>query len=639
MKKISTSLVASFFLATNLFSTDTLETITVTSSLIKSDELNAPFATEIYTKNDIDNSKSKDIYDFLSSQTSVNVAPSFGNKFSQLIDLRGYGINDGYQNIVVLVNGRRLNNVDMVPQLLSAIPLESIERIEILKGTGSVAYGDGANAGVINIITDKKNSNYVKTYFGNNGTKNGVISFGYGNEYFIANAYIDYTSSDGSIEDTNNDKDENYNKNKNFSVIFTPTESLELNLSRTYSNMNINYANPISLDQYNNNPNKTSSFSEQYFSSYVTTGGFKYDFNENFWIDTTYSNEDKFSKFITWNNESKYDYKSFASKINYKNDKATVAIGVDGFDGDRISSSDITNKTNKAAFVSTEYRIIDDLTLSAGFRRENVEYEYNPESGANLKQDDYINAYDFGTNYRLNDTSSIFANYNRSFQAPDIDRFFYKDWSNNVSFNGFIEPAKVHNYTIGYNNIQKNNKLKISLFRSELKNEIYYEPTSYKNTNIDESHKYGIEIFDKFNINENLYTSINYSYIIAKIDKENEANGAYDGKKLPGVSKHNATVNLGYEINKINTVLSHTYRSSTYAANDFENNFNEKQEHYHSTDLAVSYTYQNIELFGKVQNIFDRKNGLWVANNWGSNDTVYPINFETTFFAGMKVNF
>ena len=214
MKKISTSLVASFFLATNLFSTDTLETITVTSSLIKSDELNAPFATEIYTKNDIDNSKSKDIYDFLSSQTSVNVAPSFGNKFSQLIDLRGYGINDGYQNIVVLVNGRRLNNVDMIPQLLSAIPLESIERIEILKGTGSVAYGDGANAGVINIITDKKNSNYVKTYFGNNGTKNGVISFGYGNEYFIANAYIDYTSSDGSIEDTNNDKDENYNKNK-----------------------------------------------------------------------------------------------------------------------------------------------------------------------------------------------------------------------------------------------------------------------------------------------------------------------------------------------------------------------------------------------------------------------------------------
>ncbi|KLE01367.1 TonB-dependent receptor [Aliarcobacter butzleri] len=639
MKKISTSLVASFFLATNLFSTDTLETITVTSSLIKSDELNAPFATEIYTKDDIENSKSKDIYDFLSSQTSVNVSPSFGNKFSQLIDLRGYGINDGYQNVAILVNGRKLNNIDMVPQLLSSIPLESVEKIEILKGTGSVSYGDGANAGVINIITSNKNANYVKTYFGDNRTKNGVVSLGYGNEYFVANAYVDYTSTNGSIEDLNSNKDENYNKNKIFSVIVTPTDSLELNLSRSYSNMNTKYGNPISLEQYKNNPNKTSALTEQYFSSYVTTGGFKYDFNESISIDTTYSDEDKFSKFVTWNNESKYNYKSIASKLNYENKDLKFAIGFDGFDGDRISSTDKTNKTNKAGFVSSEYKLAEDLTLLAGFRRENIEYEYNPNNGINLKRDDYINAYDLGANYILNETSSIFANYNRSFLAPDIDRFFYRDFSNNVSFNGFIEPTKVHNYTVGYNNIQKNNKLKISLFRAELNNEMYFEPTSFKNTNIDESHKYGIEIFDKLNINENLYTSFNYSYIIAKIDEENEGNGSYNDKNLPGVSKHNATVNLGYEINKVNTVLSHTYRSSTYAANDFGNNFNEKQEHYHSTDLAISYIYKNVELFGKIQNIFDQRNGLWVANNWGSSDTVYPVNFERTFFTGMKVNF
>ena len=74
-RKISTSLVASFLLATtNLYSVQNLETITVNSALIKSDEKNATFATEIYTKQDIENSKSKDVYDFLSSQTSVNVS-------------------------------------------------------------------------------------------------------------------------------------------------------------------------------------------------------------------------------------------------------------------------------------------------------------------------------------------------------------------------------------------------------------------------------------------------------------------------------------------------------------------------------------------------------------------------------------
>ncbi len=126
--------------------------------------------------------------------------PTFGNTFSQSLDMRGYGIENGNQNLVVVVNGRRLNNIDMSPQLLSSIPLESIEKIEILKGSGSVIYGDGANSGVINIVTDKKNANYIKGYLGNNTSKGGVVSLGYGNEYVIANAYIDYNSTDGNLE-------------------------------------------------------------------------------------------------------------------------------------------------------------------------------------------------------------------------------------------------------------------------------------------------------------------------------------------------------------------------------------------------------------------------------------------------------
>ncbi|MFA9238888.1 MAG: TonB-dependent receptor domain-containing protein [Candidatus Paceibacteria bacterium] len=640
-KKLSISLVASFLLATNLFSAQSLETITVTSSLIKSDEKSATFATEIYTKEDIQNSKSKDVYDFLSSQTSINVSPSYGNTFSQKIDLRGYGIGDGYQNIVVLLNGRKLNNIDMSSQLLSSIPLESVSKIEILKGTGSVVYGDGANAGVINIITNGENDNYVKAYVGNNGTKNGTASLGFVHEKIIANALIDYTSTDGTRVDLNDDKDENYNKNKNFNLIYFPTDDLELNLTRNYSNMNINYAGSLTLDEYKNNPNKANSFTEQYFNSYVTTGGFKYNFNPNLSWESTYSDEDKTSNYITNSSKSDYEYKSFSSKLNYQQDNYKFLLGVDGFNGDRIATSNITNKSNKAVFVSGEYNISDDLKVSSGIRRENVEYKYEPNDSDTLKNDDYLNAYDLGLNYQLDENSSLFANYNKSFQSPDIDRFFNNDrYTGVTTFNGFIEPAKVNNYTVGYNNILKYNKFKLSLFRADLKNEIYYYNLAYANkntnidTNIDESHKYGLEVFDKYLINDNLYTSANYSYIIAKIDEENEGNGSYNGKDLPGVSKHNVTVNLGYNINNINTVLSHTYRSSAYAANDFGNNFNQKQEAYHSTDLGSSYTFKNLELFAKIQNLFDRTNGLWIRD-----DAIYPVNFERTYYAGMKVKF
>ncbi len=629
-KKISTSLVASFLLATtNLYSVQNLETITVNSALIKSDEKSATYATEIYTKEDIQNSKSKDIYDFLSSQTSVNVSSYFGNSFTQLLDLRGYGIANGGQNVVVLVNGRRMNNIDSAPQLLSSIPIESIEKIEILKGSGSIAYGDGANSGVINIITNGKNDNYIKSYVGNNGTKNATASLGFNYEKIIANALIDYTSTDGTRVDLNDDKDENYNKNKNFNITYFPTDDLELNLTRNYSNMDTKYANSLTLEQYKNNPNKASSFTEQYLSSYVTTGGFKYNFNPNLSWESTYSNEDKINNYITYLSKSNYEYNSLSSKLNYQENNYKVLVGIDGFDGDKIGSSNITNKNNKAIFVSGEYNISDDLKVSSGIRRENIEYKYEPNSGSNLRQDDYLNAYDLGVNYQLDEISSIFANYNRSYQAPDIDAFFYYG-----TFNEFIEPSKVNNYTVGYNNIQKNNKLKISVFRSNLKNEIYLEPISYINKNIDESHKYGVELFDKYLINDNLYTSANYSYIIAKIDEENEGNGAYNGKDLPGVSKHNITVNLGYNINNINTVLSHTYRNSAYAANDFANNFTQKQEAYNSTDLGTTYTYQNFELFAKIQNLLDEDNGLWI-----SDDVIYPVNFERTYYAGMKVKF
>ena len=529
MKKINVSLVASFLIATNLYSNETkLETVTISANPIETDEKKATFATEIYTKKDIEQSKSKDIYDFLASQTSVNVMPNFGNKFSQSLDIRGYGIENGYQNIAVVVNGRRLNNIDMVPQLLSSIPLESIEKIEILKGSGSVKYGDGANAGVISITTDKKNSNYLKAYLGNNTSKDGAASFGYGNDYIIANAYVDYNSTDGSIKDNRGNSDENNIRNMNFSVVFTPIEELELSLSRTYSNMTTNYARPISLKQYNEDPNRTSGFNKQYFSSYVTTAGARYDFNQNFFIDATFSDEDKISKFGT-SPDTQYDYKSFASTFNYRSDIFKGTAGIDGFKGDRFNFAssfgtpeNTTSKNNLAMFTSIEINPINDLTFSAGARKEKVEYKYEPQNGMDLNQKDRLNAYDFGVNYALTQNQSIFANYNRGFQAPDIDRFFSTDWTTMATtFNGFIEPAKVNNYTLGYNNFQENNKLKIALFRANLKNEIYFYNTgnwmipSY-NTNIDKSHKYGLEVYDKFLINENLYTSLNYSYIKAK---------------------------------------------------------------------------------------------------------------------------
>ncbi len=77
---------------------------------------------------------------------SLDGSPDFG------LDLRGFGTNSS-QNLVILVDGVRMNENELAGAVLSSIPVDTVERIEITRGGSSVLYGEGATGGVINIFT------------------------------------------------------------------------------------------------------------------------------------------------------------------------------------------------------------------------------------------------------------------------------------------------------------------------------------------------------------------------------------------------------------------------------------------------------------------------------------------------------
>ena len=386
-----------------------------------------------------------------------------------------------------------------------------------------------------------------------------------------------------------------------------------------------------------NNINTASALNKNTIDAYSTNVGITYDINKDYSFDMNYFRDKKMSEFDSSFGVNVYNYKSneINSKFNISKDNYNLVLGINSFNGERLVPKDITRKKNESVFVDFNYKISSNLSASLGGRKERVTYTYLPYSGENLESKESLNGFDLGLNYKINKNSSIFVNYNKSYVSPDLDAFFKTNYTTKVrTFNGFIEPSKVKTLTLGYSNIQKKNKLKVSVYRSELTNENYLYPTTYSNTNIDKSYKYGINIFDKYIISKNLYSSINYSYIIAKIDEEKDENGAYNGKYLPGVSKHNVTINLGYDYDAFSAVLSHTYRSSAFASNDFENNFSQKQDPYTLTDLSLTYAYKQVEFFIKVDNIFDQKNGLWTKD-----DSIYPTNFERLYSAGLTYNF
>ena len=68
------------------------------------------------------------------------------------LDLRGFGITAD-SNQVVVVDGIRINEADLGGTRLAGISIDSVERIEVIRGSGAVLYGEGATGGVIVITT------------------------------------------------------------------------------------------------------------------------------------------------------------------------------------------------------------------------------------------------------------------------------------------------------------------------------------------------------------------------------------------------------------------------------------------------------------------------------------------------------
>jgi iron complex outermembrane receptor protein len=110
-----------------------------------------PVGVTVVTAEEIQRSPVRSIQELLSKFAGIHVRDNTGGADPQ-IDMRGFGIT-GDQNTLILVNGQRLSENELVSAALSAIPVNAIERIEIMRGSGSVLYGGGATGGTINIIT------------------------------------------------------------------------------------------------------------------------------------------------------------------------------------------------------------------------------------------------------------------------------------------------------------------------------------------------------------------------------------------------------------------------------------------------------------------------------------------------------
>jgi iron complex outermembrane receptor protein len=140
-----------------------LERVEITGSRIKRIDAETAAPVEVITRQDIEQSGKQTIQEVLRGITADGVGSiptSFTNGFasgSAAVSLRGLGVN----STLVLLNGRRMTTYGLADDGtrnfvdLNTLPLEAVERIEVLKDGASAIYGADAVGGVVNVILRK----------------------------------------------------------------------------------------------------------------------------------------------------------------------------------------------------------------------------------------------------------------------------------------------------------------------------------------------------------------------------------------------------------------------------------------------------------------------------------------------------
>ena len=173
----------------------TLQRVEVTGSNIKRTDTETASPVQVLTREDIEKTGRQTIQEVLRGITADglgSIPSSFTNGFaagSAAVSLRGLGVN----STLVLVNGRRMTTYGLADDGtrnfvdLNSLPLEAVERIEVLKDGASAIYGADALGGVVNVILRKNyigksiGGSYGQTGHSDGQTTRAFGSIGYGN--------------------------------------------------------------------------------------------------------------------------------------------------------------------------------------------------------------------------------------------------------------------------------------------------------------------------------------------------------------------------------------------------------------------------------------------------------------------------
>ena len=579
MKKTNISLVASFLLATNLYSqTTTLETITVTSATKSEQKLKDVTANvDVITAEDIESRKFKTVAEALQTIAGIQVSQSGGIGQQTSLFLRGMGSD----KTLVLIDGIRYNDPSGNGANFEHLMINDIERIEVIKGAQSSIWGADASAGVINIITksakDGTHGNATIEY-GRYNSKTAKANISHKNENFDAKFGAMIVDTDG------------------FSAMTPKGEKAKKYEDDGYKNRNINLKLGYNLDEQNRVSTSyelidTKTDIDGYDSSYnpdpnnkdiaktkTHLANLTYENRNDIALTKVYTNYSDFKRTYT-DGTSKYKgtIKEYGvnTSIDYLN-SSNLTLGADYKKFENKANID-KEYNNKGIFISNTNKFFDDKTIFTQALRYDRYSDFENKTTGKIGIKQYIV-----------DELNISSNYGTGYNIPTTFQLY--DTSYGMG-NENLNPEKTKSYDIGI----EYKGFSITYFNTKVNNLIVAPASVYENVEGDSKFK-GIEVAYKNYVTEDIFLNLNYTRLSAK-NKDKEEFGRRPKDKVGFGVDYYGLKDFHFNING-------EYIGTRYEKDDEKG---AKTGNYTIWNAVVDYDIsKNFSTYIKLDNIFNK---------------------------------
>ena len=612
----------------------TLPQMNITALGYKSANLETPSDVTVYTGDELKQTGARNVANALKYKPGIYFSQMGPHDQSFItgnstISLRG--IKGG---TLVLINGvpAGFNNVSH----LDMINLETVEKVEIIKGGGAVLYGSKAYGGVINVITKDSYQNNLHIATGNKGQHDYAATIGAGKLGISLGR--NESGETGILSEVQGTKTINGEK--------VPYYTGFGDSKKDYIGINYKFDNKLNLSYMFNKKNYTIDYLN---SSEEKLQHFMYDDREHFTQlhfnnqkgleATAYYNERIIKNpdyyivnpnNLEWERSNHKNYGIDIKKV-WENDREKVLIGLNSkrelyvdenqkFASFGNSSSQLkpyarfgTYSLNGYSMYGQYDRKLSDATKLVFSMREDLIRSDAGNYNAFLPQLQILT--------KLNEENSVYANIGRSFRMPNFRQLYYS--SGVLLQNPDLKPEYGWNYELGFKHDTPNDNFKAVLFHIDLDDQITnrkvngltqsYNAAKYRNT--------GLELSYTKKINNNFDWSIGGIYS----KPQNKTTESAPWKDVLG--KYQIMTSMNYHSENTNAALN-----LSYMGNRVNNSKQTDVKPLLLSNLHIDHKIlENASLTFDINNLFNRR-------DLSDPDGLY-LTQGRTFILGMNYNF